>query len=326
MDDIDAMFAEASARTATMQGAERVDQLTPEEERELMEYAIKRMQGESSVETTQNEQEVFTEELESEPLQKIVPEIPEEERPVVVPDYSNVRAETSRFSSAEWFKTVQEQVVILAGVGGIGSNMAIILAKLNPKALYLFDGDTVETANLSGQFYSAEDVGKYKVDAIAESIVKYTNYSSVFACPRYYEQGEGIVGEVMICGFDSMRARRKYYNAWKHYVASQPEEKQKECLFIDGRLTADQFQILCMTGDDTFYMQEYEQKWLFHDLEAERTLCSFKQTGYLADMIGAYMVNLLVNFCANLSNPIRQMPLPFLTSYNANVMYLNTVI
>ena len=325
MVDLDAMFAEASARTNAMQETAQLATLTAEEEQELREFALQRMRGNNPSTETQQEQET-TNELESEQTETPVEDIPKEEQPVVVPDYSNVRAETSRFSSAEWFRTVQEQVVILAGVGGIGSNMAIILAKLNPKAMYLFDGDIVETANLSGQFYSAEDVGKYKVDAIAESIVKYTNYSSVFACPRYYEQGEEIVGGVMICGFDTMRARRKYYNAWKRYVASQPEEKQKDCLFIDGRLTADQFQILCMTGDDTFYMQEYEQKWLFYDSEAERTPCSFKQTGYLADMIGAYMVNLLVNFCANLSNPVRQMPLPFLTSYNANVMYLNTVI
>ena len=325
MEDLNTMFAEALARTTAIQGTAQLDALTPEEEQELREFALQRIRGNNPPTETQQEQE-NTEEPKPEPIETPVEEIPKEEQPVVVPDYSAVRAETSRFSSAEWFKKVQEQVVVLAGVGGIGSNMAIILAKLNPKAIYLFDGDTVEAANLSGQFYSTDDIGKFKVDAIAESIVKYTNYSTVFACPRFYLPGEEIISGIMVCGFDTMKARRSYYNAWKHYVASQPEGKEKECLFIDGRLTADKFQILCMTGEDAYYMQEYENKWLFEDYEAERTVCSFKQTGYLADMIGAFMVNLLVNFCANLSNSQRQMPLPFLTEYNSNIVYLNTSV
>lgn len=325
MEDLDAMFAEASARVTATQGTAQLDALTPEEEQELREFALQRMRENNPPIETQQGQET-TNEPESEPVEPPVEDIPKEEQPVIVPDYSAVRAETSRFSSAEWFSKVQEQVVILAGVGGIGSNMAIILAKLNPKALYLFDGDTVEAANLSGQFYSADNIGKFKVDAIAESIVKYTNYSTVFACRRFYQPGEEIISGIMVCGFDNMRARRSYYNAWKRYVASQPEDKKGECLFIDGRLTADKFQILCMTGEDTYYMHEYEDKWLFQDSEAEHTICSFKQTGYLADMIGAFMVNLLVNFCANLSNPQRQMPLPFLTEYNSNIIYLNTSV
>ena len=106
---------------------------------------------------------------------------PEEERPIQMPTYSTVREELVRFSDAEWFNKVQEKVIVLAGVGGIGSNMAVILAKLNPSAIYIFDDDLVESFNLAGQFYSNEDIGKPKVEALAASINKYTNYSSIFA-------------------------------------------------------------------------------------------------------------------------------------------------
>ena len=323
MEDLDAMFAEASTRVTTIQGTAQLDTLTPEEEQELREFALQRMRGNNPPVETQQEQET-TEEPEPEQIETPVEEIPKEEQPVVVPDYSAVRAETSRFSSAEWFNKVQEQVVVLAGVGGIGSNMAIILAKLNPKALYLFDGDTVEAANLSGQFYSADDIGKFKVDAIAESIVKYTNYSTVFACPRFYQPGEEIVSGIMVCGFDNMRARRSYYNAWKRYVAAEPEDKKGD--YKEGKFTKDVGPVFRGQINNSYYMHEYEEKWLFQDYEAESTVCSFKQTGYLADMIGAFMVNLLVNFCANLSNQQRQMPLPFLTEYNSNIVYLNTSV
>lgn len=248
---------------------------------------------------------------------------PEEERPIQVPTYSTVREELVRFSDAEWFNKVQEKVIVLAGVGGIGSNMAVILAKLNPSAIYIFDDDLVESFNLAGQFYSNEDIGKPKVEALAASINKYTNYSSIFALNRRFMPGEEVIADIMICGFDNMRARKDFFAAWKSHVMTLSEERRKDCLFIDGRLTADEFQIFCMTGTDNFYMDDYVNNYLFNDYEAQRETCSYKQTGFLADMIGAFMVNLVVNFCANQVNPRRNMTLPFMTSYRSSMMFLD---
>ena len=330
--NLDDFFAEATRATSIQPSVSEA--LTSEEEEELRQFALQRMATQAAEQAAnqqpqelgeeEEEEEVPEEEPQPEPEPEPEPECPPLERVVEVPDYSNVREEVTRFSGAEWFKTVQNQNVILAGVGGIGSNMAIILAKLNPKAIYMFDIDTVSTVNIAGQFYKREDVGKPKVDALAENIVAFTGYSCVFACNRMYNEGEQIVGNIMVCGFDNMRARRVFFNAWKAHVGMQSDEEKKNCLFIDGRLTADEFQIFCMTGEDDYYMDKYQHDYLFTDREAARTVCSFKQTGYLAQMIGAFMVNLLVNHCANMSNPIRQMPLPFLTSYKADVVYLNT--
>ena len=248
---------------------------------------------------------------------------PEEERPIQMPTYSTVREELVRFSDAEWFNKVQEKVIVLAGVGGIGSNMAVILAKLNPSAIYIFDNDYVESFNLAGQFYSNEDIGKPKVEALAASVNKYTNYSSIFALNRRFMPGEEVIADIMVCGFDNMRARKDFFAAWKSHVMTLSEERRKDCLFIDGRLTADEFQIFCMTGIDSFYMDDYVNNYLFNDYEAQRETCSYKQTGFLADMIGAFMVNLVVNFCANQVNPRRNMTLPFMTSYRSSMMFLD---
>lgn len=263
------------------------------------------------------------EETKEEPQQEPEPEIPENEKPLSIPAYSAIREELVRFSDAEWFKKIQEKVIILAGVGGIGSNMAVILAKLNPSAIYIFDDDYVDAFNLAGQFYSNEDIGKPKVEALAASVNKYTNYSSIFAINRRYLMGEEIISDIMICGFDNMQSRRQFFTIWAAHVLEVPEEQRGNCLFIDGRLTADEFQIFCMTGNDTYYMKEYEDKYLFTDHEAVREVCSYKQTGFLADMIGAYMVNLLVNFCANQVNPRRNMTLPFMVSYKSSMMFLD---
>lgn len=256
-------------------------------------------------------------------LQEQEEPIPEMEKPVEVSTKPAVREELVRFSDADWFGKIQEKIIVLAGVGGIGSNMAVILAKLNPSAIYIFDDDTVESFNLAGQFYSNEDIGKPKVEALAASVRKYTNYSSIFALNRRFIPGEEIVSDIMVCGFDNMRARRDFFTAWKNHVDQLHDEEKKNCLYIDGRLTADLFQIFCICGTDTFYMEEYVNKYLFNDFEAQREVCSYKQTGFLADMIGAFMVNLIVNFCANQVNPKRNMSLPFMTSYMSSIMFLD---
>ena len=307
-----------TAQQQTEVQEEQLSQLSEEERRELVAQAMANL-GVGTLQASEEvvEQYVSTEELTEEE------NIPVEEQPIVVPNYSSIREELVRFSDAEWFNKIQEKTIVLAGVGGIGSNMAVILAKLNPSAIYIFDDDTVETYNLAGQFYSNEDVGKPKVEALAASVTKYTNYSAIFALNRRYSPGEEIVSDIMICGFDNMRARRDYFRAWERHCMALPEEQRENCLFIDGRLSADEFQIFCITGHDDYYMHEYETKYLFNDYEAQREVCSYKQTGFLADMIGAFMVNLVVNFCANQVNPLRNMALPFMTSYRSSMMFLD---
>ncbi len=58
----------------------------------------------------------------------------------------------------------------IAGVGGIGSNVAIILVRSGIDTLTLVDFDRVEAANLNRQFYFADQVGRLKVAMLAENL------------------------------------------------------------------------------------------------------------------------------------------------------------
>ena len=232
----------------------------------------------------------------------------------------NTREETIRFSQAEWFQKIQEQVIAVAGVGGIGSWLALIVAKLEPAALYLFDYDDVEAVNMAGQLYGIDDIGVSKVEALRNTILRYSGYSMVQAIPRRFESD--YMTNIILTGFDNMAARNYVYSSWKHHVHNKDMEERKKCLFIDGRLTADKFQVLCITGEDSYYMTQYEERFLFPDSEAPHLLCSFKQTGYLANMIASIMCNLLVNFCANLCDTNIKKSLPFLTEYNTDWMLM----
>ena len=232
---------------------------------------------------------------------------------------------TSRFSSAIWYENIQKKTVTLAGVGGIGSYVGFLLARMKPAFMFIYDDDIVEAVNMSGQLYGQSDLGRPKVSALAGMIRNYAGYGNVFAMTeRFTDESEA--SDIMICGFDNMAARRLFFNKWVNHVQSKPEEERKNCLFIDGRLAAEEFQILCIKGDDEYNINRYNDEFLFSDAEADETICSYKQTTFCANMIASYMVNLFVNFCANQCEPLIDRDLPFLTTYNAETMYLKTEV
>ena len=231
---------------------------------------------------------------------------------------------TSRFSGTEWYNEIQKQRIIVAGIGGIGSNCAYQLARMNPAALFMYDDDVVEQANMSGQLYCQGDVGKAKVDAMADMISSYTTMHNIYAIQDKFK-ADSEAGDVMICGFDNMEARRIFFVAWNNHVMAKPEEERHKCLYLDGRLSINTLQVFCITGDNDWAMAEYANKYLFTDAEAEETQCSLKQTTYLACMIGSMIVNLFTNWTANLLNPVIPYDLPFFTEYDAQNMIFKTI-
>ena len=69
-------------------------------------------------------------------------------------------------------KKLKESSVGIAGLGGLGSNAAISLARAGIGKLVLVDFDKVEEKNLTRQYYFLEQIGKTKVDSLKENIKK----------------------------------------------------------------------------------------------------------------------------------------------------------
>ncbi len=230
---------------------------------------------------------------------------------------------TTRFSGAEWFNEIQKARIIIAGIGGIGSNVAFQLARMIPVNLTLYDDDNVEMVNMAGQLFSSNNIGESKVTAIANMIYDYTSMRQVLAIQEKFTSDKE-PGDIMICGFDNMVARRIFFNSWYNHILDKPENERSKCLYLDGRLSMDTLQILCIRGDDQYNIERYEREFLFADYEADATVCSMKQTTYLACMIGSLMVNLFTNFIANSLDPVIPYDLPFFTEYDAQNMLFKT--
>ena len=66
--------------------------------------------------------------------------------------------------------------VAICGLGGLGSNIAIHLARAGVGKLILIDFDRVDITNLHRQQYKANQIGMYKTDALAENLREINPY------------------------------------------------------------------------------------------------------------------------------------------------------
>ena len=72
--------------------------------------------------------------------------------------------------------------VAVAGLGGLGSNIAVMLARSGVGELMLVDFDTVDVTNLNRQMYLIPQLGKPKAEALPEILYQinpYLTYRSV---------------------------------------------------------------------------------------------------------------------------------------------------
>ena len=83
--------------------------------------------------------------------------------------------------TAEQSQRLHTAKVAIVGLGGLGSNVALWLARLGVGQLLLYDFDKVELSNLNRQYYFLEDVGQYKATALLghlKAVNPYGNYCS----------------------------------------------------------------------------------------------------------------------------------------------------
>lgn len=90
----------------------------------------------------------------------------------------------------EWYAALKERhgeelqerfsaaTVAICGLGGLGSNIAIALARAGVGKLILIDFDRVDITNLHRQQYKANQVGEYKTKALVENLSEIAPYTT----------------------------------------------------------------------------------------------------------------------------------------------------
>lgn len=106
--------------------------------------------------------------------------------------------------------------VAVCGLGGLGSNIAISLARAGIGKLILIDFDRVDISNLHRQQYKASQVGKYKAEALVENLKEISPYITLEAhTTRISEENyeDLLKGADIICeAFDQAEAKAMLVN------------------------------------------------------------------------------------------------------------------
>lgn len=74
---------------------------------------------------------------------------------------------------------LRDSAVGIAGLGGLGSNIAVILARSGVGRLVIADHDTVELSNIHRQCYPLESIGMKKTDAVMMEINRVNPFCKV---------------------------------------------------------------------------------------------------------------------------------------------------
>ena len=250
-------------------------------------------------------------------LEEVVDEVTEQigEEEQYPPHISPIQMEnTSRFQGADWYEEMRGLNIAIIGCGGIGSYTAFLASRLQPREIALFDFDTVDNSNLSGQLFSSNSIGTSKVTAMSKFIHNYSLYNNIHEFGEFNDECY-IIGyyDVIIGALDNMSVRKTLFEKWSRVGKS-------DSILIDGRLNAEEFQIFAMKQTDYEAKDNYRDNWLFSSEEADQTICSYKQTSFMANMIGAMINNLIVNYAYNRYYNMPLRTIPYKTYYSGPSM------
>lgn len=109
----------------------------------------------------------------------------------------------------------------IAGLGGLGSNIAFSLARTGIGHLHLIDFDRVDITNLNRQQYFIHQIGMYKTEALKENLLKINPYLDIHTDCVKVEEGnvrELLAEDSYICeAFDKAENKAMLVNTVLEY-------------------------------------------------------------------------------------------------------------
>ncbi len=117
-------------------------------------------------------------------------------------------------------KALQERfsaaTVAVCGLGGLGSNVAISLARAGVGTLHLIDFDKVDISNLHRQQYAVPQLGMYKTEAMKQTLAEIAPYCNVTThTVKLTEENLSLIEEcAIVCEcFDNAECKAMFVNA-----------------------------------------------------------------------------------------------------------------
>ena len=156
---------------------------------------------------------------------------------------------------------INQAHVAICGLGGLGSHVAMILARLGVGHLHLIDFDTVDVSNLHRQNYYMSQVGMPKTLACKQILEQINPYIEITTSTMKVDSKTiDSISESIICeAFDGAQTKAWFVNEMlenhpeKYIVASSGMVGMESANWIQTRKVGSHF-IVC--GDETSDLQD----------------------------------------------------------------------
>ena len=175
----------------------------------------------------------------------------------------------------EWNKALEERhgkelqqafssaTVAICGLGGLGSNIAISLARAGVGKLILCDFDRVDITNLHRQQYKADQIGMYKTDALADNLREINPYIVLEAHAERITEDNAVKllqsADIICEAFDDAECKARLANTVlselpdKYFVAASGMAGMGTTNIIKTRRITSKFYL---SGDETSEVSE----------------------------------------------------------------------
>jgi len=192
----------------------------------------------------------------------------------------------SRQAALVPMERLETMKITVVGVGAIGRQVALQLAAIGVHHLELVDFDVVEESNIASQGFFEADLGRYKVDAVADDAHRINAALDVqVVSDRFRRSME--TGDALFCAVDKIDTRRLIWDSVKDRVV----------FFCDGRMSAEALRVL--TAADQAGRGHYPTT-LFTAAEAHQGACTARSTIYCANVAAGLMLGQFTRYLRGL--------------------------
>lgn len=197
--------------------------------------------------------------------------------------------------------SVLDKPVSIIGVGAVGSNVALLAAKMGFTKFKIWDPDTVESHNLPNQAFDNQHVGMPKATAITEVLTRFNpeveviSYIDYFTTEKYKSELSGL----LVIAVDTMSARKDLADAMKlnwrlHGI-------------FETRLGFNHGEVHIMNSMDLPVIERWTAA-LKNDDEVEPGPCNLRLCSTLVSVTSGYTVHMMCSLCAALENKTEWKP------------------
>lgn len=196
----------------------------------------------------------------------------------------------------------RETHVTICGVGTVGSNVAVQLAKAGFGSFELWDMDTVESHNIPSQDFTIEDLEKEKTSAVADRI-KLVNPDAEVTVNAELSGYEGFAPGILVLAVDNMELRKTLFEnsilnpAIDAIIDFRMGGWNLQCWFVDPKEERD--------------VERY-RKTLYSSDEVVAATCGTRTFAPVGALSGAVGVCLITQYL----HPTTELAPPFYTTFD----------